>query len=136
MDSVLSLFEETMAIADVEYDTLVGIGISGALVVPTLGHLLGKNFALIRKPGVHSHDTYEFVGSIGEKWLFIDDTIDSGNTLKTVQKQIDKAINGYNRWNEKNETTQYVGYYLYAWDKFSGSNVHVRNGKKLSLTTY
>lgn len=95
-----------------EYDTLVGTGLSGALVVPTLARLMGCNWAIVRKSdGSHSGNRIE--GDIGQKWLFVDDIVSSGRTLRNVIKTV-KDVCTSSRHN-----TELVGAYQYQWDKLA-----------------
>lgn len=113
-----------------DFDTLVGTGLSGALVVPTLARNMGKSWAIVRKrnDGSHAQDAGRFdrrpliEGRIGRRWLFVDDQIDSGITLKRVGEAVASFVKWYNsqesNWNVNYEpfSTQYVGYYLYLWN--------------------
>lgn len=100
-------------VAHVEYDTMVGIGLSGTLVVPTLARQAGKYWAIVRKED-NSHSTNRFEGEIGRTWLFVDDFINTGHTLKTVQGIIEDIFADYYGY-----STKYVGTYLYQWDRYS-----------------
>ena len=62
------------------YDTLVGIGLSGAIVVPRLAASLGKHALFIRKPNDGSHSWLPAEGTLGHQWIFVDDFIDTGAT--------------------------------------------------------
>lgn len=69
--------------------SLLGVGISGSLLVPSIADKLQMPFALIRaKDSVSSsgrpHDDYtsRLVGYTARSVLFIDDLIDSGSTLR------------------------------------------------------
>jgi orotate phosphoribosyltransferase-like protein len=69
-------------LAEMGVDTFVGVGISGCLVVPFLGHTFGKHYAVVRKQGDkhHSHFADDVVGSIGRRWAFVDDFVCEGKT--------------------------------------------------------
>ncbi len=76
-------------LADVEFDTLVGTGFSGGIVIPSLALALGKKFVLIRKETDDSHHGKgQLLGELGERWIFVDDFVSSGTTRKRV---IDKV---------------------------------------------
>lgn len=81
-----------------QYDTLVGTGFSGALVVPQLGRALAKDYLLIRKPGdSHHHGTAIAEGNFNNsgKWIFVDDGIATGATYSRVRKAVNQlAISG------------------------------------------
>lgn len=95
-------------LADVEFDTLVGTGFSGSIVIPSLALALGKNFVLIRKETDDSHHGKGLlVGQLGEKWIFVDDFVSSGMTRRRV---LDKVRD----WSEQYDcTTEFVGQYMY-----------------------
>lgn len=91
----------------VDFDTIVGTGFSGGLIVPMLARAMDRNFVLIRKPRDNSHHSGHMVGLLGERWIFVDDFIASGSTLRRV-KRIVKA-QAQARYHE----TSYVGSYCY-----------------------
>lgn len=72
----------------VNFDTFVGRGLSGALVVPTLAQAFGKFFAVVRKPGESTHSSYPIAGSLGKRWVFVDDFVSSGQTRMEVMRVI------------------------------------------------
>jgi orotate phosphoribosyltransferase len=92
-------------LADVDFDTLVGTGFSGSIVIPALALAMGKKFVLIRKETDDSHHGGgRLVGELGNKWIFVDDFVSSG---KTRQRVIDKV-------EEVDSDTEYVGQYMYV----------------------
>lgn len=94
-------------LAGVEFDTIVGTGFSGGIVVPALALAMGKKFLLIRKDGDDSHHGGgQPVGELGLYWIFVDDLVSTGRTRRRV---MDKVANSLD-WNE---TTKMVGQYLY-----------------------
>jgi hypoxanthine phosphoribosyltransferase len=71
------------------FDTMVGIGISGALVVPALGRHMRKHWALARKSGVNSHaGNVPFEGTIGTRVLIVDDQISTGATVAVILRKL------------------------------------------------
>lgn len=87
LDAIIPYIKEGLAnFAEFdECDTLVGRGLSGALVVPYVARALGLRWAIARKEGDGSHSTECIEGTIGRRWVFVDDLISSGNTLtKTI----------------------------------------------------
>lgn len=93
-------------LADVEFDTLVGTGFSGGIVIPSLALALGKQFVLIRKETDDSHHGRgRLLGQLGSRWIFVDDFVSSGSTRKRVIEKIDKAAFG---------STELVGQYMYV----------------------
>jgi orotate phosphoribosyltransferase-like protein len=80
-------------LTSVDFDALVGTGISGALAVPLLAYVLNVRFALVRKQGVASHGSSMVEGNLkpGDRWLFVDDFISSGHTKRTVIAAMEDA---------------------------------------------
>lgn len=77
------------ALCSLPADTcLVGAGISGGLVVPSVADAVGRPFTLIRERGSRTAaaDMGRFVGVLTQHALFIDDCIYSGNTVRRVQR--------------------------------------------------
>lgn len=99
-------------LADVDYDTMIGTGLSGALVVPELARALKKHWAIVRKPGESMHAYSLIVGEVGKRWLFVDDFIASGGTLSRVQDAV------ANEATAQHFQTEQVGIYLYEDSEF------------------
>jgi hypothetical protein len=68
----------------VQFDTIVGTGLSGTLPMMTLRQKFKCEQLIIRKPGANSHSYYKAEGTLGSRWLFIDDFISSGKTFVDV----------------------------------------------------
>lgn len=106
-----ALFDLPTVIADaqkrlsrIKFDTLVGTGFSGAVVVPALALAMDKTFVLVRKDSDDSHHgPGRLLGEIGERWLFVDDFISSGSTRSYVLRKIYHA----------DPDTRCVGQYMY-----------------------
>jgi len=117
---VKMVLEAERLLKDVDFDTMVGMGLSGSLAIPTLAYAMNKKFAVIRKD-VPSHANKGFEGSIGYKWIFVDDFISSGHTLRTV---VSKVLAIGEQYSTSHGTTipQFQGAYLYQIDsEFKGS---------------
>jgi adenine/guanine phosphoribosyltransferase-like PRPP-binding protein len=100
----------------VDFDTMVGTGFSGSVVVPTLALAMGKKFALARKPGDNSHHGNDrLVGTLGERWLFVDDFVSSGFTRSKVIDKVSEEA----EW--KCHTTRFVGSYLYMMAMYNNN---------------
>lgn len=96
------------ALKDVDFDTLVGTGFSGSIVIPSLALALGKNFVLIRKETDDSHHGKgRLVGELGEKWIFVDDFVSSGTTRMRVIDKVEEAAR------RADIDTELVGQYMY-----------------------
>lgn len=107
------------ALADApEFDTVVGTGLSGTLVVPVLGRGLRKRWAIIRKANDGSHAHSRLEGQLGDRWLFVDDFIATGATLKRTCDAVNEIVAQHNAdvpWCESFVETHpnLVGAYLY-----------------------
>jgi len=99
----------TRKLQDVPFDTLVGTGVSGTIFVPILARALDKHWMIVRKEwSEHAKSMLE--GELGCRWLFCDDFIDTGATLKRVRQ----TIKDYNPcWH-----TVFGGSYLYRDNSF------------------
>lgn len=106
-------------VQDVEFDTLVGTGLSGTLVVPTLARAFGVYWAIVRKES-SPHTSVMVEGEIGHKWLFVDDFICSGATLIRVKRAIRGRIDqiGYYWSTAATFQTEYVGTYEYQENNY------------------
>ena len=94
---------------DVDFDTLVGTGFSGGVVIPSLALALGKKFVLIRKETDDSHHGKgRLLGELGSRWIFVDDFVSSGSTRKRVINKIEETARDYEA------TTTLVGQYMYV----------------------
>lgn len=91
----------------VEFDTLVGTGLSGTIAVTDLARRLGKNYLVVRKPndGTHSHLPVE--GKLGKRWLFVDDLVSTGSTFARVWDVLHKLCR------EREFETEFAGTFLY-----------------------
>ena len=102
-------------LANVEFDTFVGIGVSGTLVAPLLADMGKGNhgFAIVRKSdSSHSYHTIEGDLSSGNKFVFVDDFVNSGKTLSYVIDRIEKEFS------YPHVMPIMVGAYLYQDKKF------------------
>lgn len=94
---------------DIEFDSFVGTGFSGAFVIPALALRMKKHFTLIRKEHDDSHHgPGALVGRLGEQWIFVDDLISSGYTKRRVITKVGAACV------VQDHITTYVGDYLYG----------------------
>lgn len=112
LDSLIERAQTRLAANPVDFDTLVGTGLSGALVVPRIADALGVNWLMARKPNDGTHSSKRVEGSIGRRWLFVDDLIDSGLTLKRAIAAVE-AETASRKWR-----TSFVGSYLYLDGEF------------------
>lgn len=102
--------EAKKALTGVDFDTLVGTGFSGSIVIPSLALALGKKFVLIRKETDDSHHGKgRLVGELGERWIFVDDFVSSGKTRRRVIEKIEESQDD---WGHRS-TSELVGQYMY-----------------------
>lgn len=97
---------------DVDFDTMVGTGFSGGVVIPALALAMGKKFVLIRKETDDSHHGKgKMLGQLGARWIFVDDFVSSGRTRGRVVEKINTAAE------ETSAITELVGQYMYqGWN--------------------
>lgn len=93
----------------IDFDTLVGTGFSGGIVIPSLALALGKKFVLIRKETDDSHHGRgRLLGELGARWIFVDDFVSSGRTRKRVIDKVSEVALEYR------VITELVGQYMYV----------------------
>lgn len=103
---------------DPEFDTIVGVGYSGALVLPELAKLLGKDYLVLRKPNMANPFEVIFggkrygVGKLGEKWLFVDDFTSTGKTHDLAREMVSELSA------EHDFHPQFMGSYYYTVDEY------------------
>lgn len=95
------------------YDTIAARGMSGAAVAPILAYALNKKLALVRKPEAHSHDSRSFVGDIGDRWIFVDDFISSGETIRQTARALNDAVDHHSGLMGDEEDLEFIGAFLY-----------------------
>jgi adenine/guanine phosphoribosyltransferase-like PRPP-binding protein len=107
------------ALSHIDFDTIVGRGMSGSVVVPMLASALDKAYLIVRKQGAGAH-TSQHVGSLGHKWIFVDDFVSTGATFRETKEAIDYMVRERNRYAYLTDpfVTEYVGQWLY--DRESG----------------
>lgn len=110
--STLEKAVQTLTDLDIDFDTVVGTGLSGALLLPRLAEMLKCHYLIIRKePTSHSYRPAE--GMLGRRWLFVDDQRSTGATRNRVKDIVVRIC-------ERNDefTSEYVGAYYYGWNSF------------------
>jgi adenine/guanine phosphoribosyltransferase-like PRPP-binding protein len=110
-DALVERARHRMAL--VKFDTIVGTGLSGALVIPRLAAALGCHWMIVRKDNDNSHSDYKTEGTLGHRWMFVDDLISTGTTYKRVREAITDLAG------RRDFSTEHVGVYLYADNKLS-----------------
>ena len=84
-----------------EFDTLVGTGLSGTLILLPLARRLGVNAAVVRKRDESCHSRHAVEGAIGKKWILLDDQVDSGKTATTAIRIVNEHLTRFGictRW--------------------------------------
>lgn len=90
-----------------DFDTLVGTGMSGALVIPALAVRLRRKFVIVRKENDDSHHGgNRLLGELGKRWVFVDDFTSSGATRDRVKARIQEDAEA-----RRFETTHVASYY-------------------------
>jgi orotate phosphoribosyltransferase len=99
-------------LARIDYDTIIGTGFSGAVVIPELARRLGKNWALVRKESPYrgTHSGFKVEGTIGKRWLFVDDMVATGTTRTKVKDAVQDHLMIFNH------TAHYAGTWSYNGD--------------------
>jgi hypothetical protein len=100
------------ALDGVEFDSVVGTGVSGALILPRFAVEFAVPFMLVRThPAEHS--AYLAEGRLGRRWLFLDDKIVTGATLDRVKEAVVKIAGSSGGFK-----TECVGAYLYSTNHY------------------
>ena len=94
---------------DHEFDAIVVTGVSGLLLGPTLAYLLGKRLGVVRKTMKDSHAITGIEHNMepADSWIFVDDLVASGETIKRVEEAMEDV--GFKRMQ---------GRYLYNRDAY------------------
>lgn len=74
---------------DVTFDTIVFRGFSGAVVGSVVAYRLGRDWALVRKEGESTHSDRKIEGTVGARYVIVDDFISSGDTVKKTIAAVD-----------------------------------------------
>lgn len=85
---------ETLTPISDKFDTIVACGVSGLLVATPVAFMLKKPMAVVRKEyDQTSHHSQRIEGNHGmQNYLFVDDFISSGETLKYMVKSIQQYL--------------------------------------------
>lgn len=94
-----------------DYNALVGIGHSGSPLLGALSYKLGIPIGIVRKKVEEDKSTHGLGAIRGLRYVFIDDLIDQGTTIRHVISTLDKqnstcvAILLYENWRNLTEYT-------------------------------
>ena len=95
----------------VEFDAIAFRGVSGSLLGPLVATAMGKGLIYIRKK-VDSHRSYDVEGCVTQRYIIIDDLIDSGKTIHSIREAIEKRARDCG-----DPPATCVGVFLYNHDK-------------------
>lgn len=113
-EALTKAFDVAIEFSKVDFDSMAAIGLSGHLVLPLLARHAGVPFLALRKSDVKTHDTWGIGkhgrGTIGKRYLIIDDFVSSGTTVKKIRNAIDAVTEEYSCPFKP----EYVGTYCYA----------------------
>ena len=90
-------------LSKVDFDSIVVRGHSGMLIAPIIAHLLNKPIAFVRKKNESTHSSMSIEGIVLDKYIIIDDFIDTGATIKEIDITTRRV----------HSKAQLVGVYLY-----------------------
>ncbi|RTL65864.1 MAG: phosphoribosyltransferase [Pseudonocardiaceae bacterium] len=97
------------------FDTLVGTGLSGAIIIPPLARALRKDYLLIRKDDDGTHSEFPAEGRLGSRWLFVDDLVCSGATLRRCMRVVREMLSEHFGHRQRTGfSTELVGMFLYS----------------------
>ena len=101
----------------IDFDAIAFCGHSGALLVPTVATNLGVGMLMVRKSIQGCHSIHPVEGfSKTEKYIIIDDLIDTGKTIDRIQRRIKNHINN---------KAKCVGIFLYGdWRRVKTAGMH------------
>lgn len=94
----------------IKFDTVVGRGVSGIIGATLVARAMRKNLLIVRKPGdsSHSDNKGDADGILGERWLFVDDIISTGDTLSATKKRVNLVSQ------QTANPTEFAGAYLFG----------------------
>lgn len=80
-------------LAGIDFDTFVGTGSSGNYLMHRLAERMGKHVLIVRKEQERraSHNAMEVIGSLGRRWVFIDDFVSTGESFRRVRDAVREA---------------------------------------------
>lgn len=73
-----------------EFDTIVGVGLSGVTVAVPVALRLRKKLAIVRSAGSQRHSAHHVEGDVGRRWVLVDDFPSSGSTEDRAHRLISK----------------------------------------------
>lgn len=106
-----------------DFDTIVGTGLSGCLVLAQLAKVLDVEYLAVRKSNDSSHSEKTCEGSLGKSWLFVDDFIGTGATFYRVKSAVETLCASPEDYyadygHEPMHVTKFAGIYTYQDRRF------------------
>ena len=95
-----------------DFDSIVCCGTSGLLVTPQVCEILNKEIVVVRKDHEKRYSPFIIEGVLGSRFIFLDDLVCSGATLKYVIKNL----------KEEHPYAKCLGAYCYMKDKCGYKN--------------
>ena len=92
---------------DYDFDSIVCCGTSGLIVAPQVCEILNKEIVVVRKEHEKRYSPFVIEGILGSRFVFLDDLVCSGTTLRYVLKNL----------KEEHPYAKCVGVYCYMKDK-------------------
>ncbi len=81
----------------IEFDVVACCGTSGLIIAPILAHHFNKKLLVVQKTNQHRHTSDHLDGFIGgQKYIIVDDFIDSGATIRRIVRKVKKYQEGAN----------------------------------------
>ena len=96
-----------------DFDSIVCCGTSGLIIAPQVCEILNKEIVIVRKDHEKRYSPFVIEGILGSRFVFLDDLVCSGATLRYVIKNI----------KEEHPYAKCVGVYCYMKDKCGYKNV-------------
>lgn len=95
-----------------EFDSIAFIGLSGALLAPTLAYVMKKELIALRKSDENSHSFHTIEGfAKSQRYIVVDDFMCSGATVRGVIQRMEKFA----------PQAKLVGLYMYSDEHFYSS---------------
>jgi adenine/guanine phosphoribosyltransferase-like PRPP-binding protein len=70
------------------FDTIVGCGTSGLIVIPQIAEILDKHILVVRKPKEKCYSEFSTEGVAPSRYIILDDLICSGSTIRHIKRTI------------------------------------------------
>jgi hypothetical protein len=97
-EDLIEIVETQLIGLDIDFDSMVGVGLSGHLVLPIVARYFDVPFFAVRKPEDRNHELNGNTGrgSIGKRWILVDDVVTTGATVKLARQAVSDAVSKFN----------------------------------------